>query len=359
MVKHVLVGKALSISVIFLVAFFAICWASPPESIIARGRQPQISIDQSGHVRIVFGRADSIFCRVSKDAGESFNPPQFVGYVPGMQLGMTRGPQLASSAAYSVISAMDTSGNIHWFQLAHHGGIWTYKGRINDADGSAPEGLMALEADVQDNFYAVWLDIRVAKNNQIFFSSLPAKSGKWTPNRMIYQSPDGHVCECCKPSIAVRGPLVVLMYRNWLNGSRDIYLIRSDNGGKTFGKAQKLGKGTWKLNGCPMDGGGLSIDAYNKVHTVWRREGTVFYSMPGDPEIMLEKGKICSISKGSPAAEKTIIAFQEDGIVKLMDLQAKTGQIVGKGSFLKTAILPGGEILCCWEQDKEIKFRKL
>lgn len=50
--------------------------------------------------------------------------------------------------------------------------------------------------------------------------------------------------------------------------------FRSD-GGASFGKAQKLGEGSWKLNGCPMDGGGLAIDENGDVQTVWRRKNTI------------------------------------------------------------------------------------
>ena len=52
---------------------------------------------------------------------------------------------------------------------------------------------------------------------------------------------------------------VAVMWRNWLNGSRDMFAALSSDGGKTFATAQKLGSGTWKLNGCPMDGGSIAV----------------------------------------------------------------------------------------------------
>ena len=60
---------------------------------------------------------------------------------------------------------------------------------------------------------------------------------------------------------------VYVMFRNFLNGNRDLYLIQSDDTGATFGTAQKLGIGSWQLDGCPMDGGSISMDAQN-VQTV-------------------------------------------------------------------------------------------
>ena len=39
----------------------------------------------------------------------------------------------------------------------------------------------------------------------------------WSPNFSVYESPDGHICECCHPSavIAADGAIHV-MFRNWL-----------------------------------------------------------------------------------------------------------------------------------------------
>ena len=86
---------------------------------------------------------------------------------------------------------------------------------------------------------------------------------------MIYSSPDTTVCECCKPSVAMKGNKVYVMFRNWLNGNRDLHIIQSNDGGINFGKAQKLGEGSWKLKGCPMDGGGVIINTDNSILTVF------------------------------------------------------------------------------------------
>src|SRR5919199_1471209 len=72
--------------------------------------------------------------------------------------------------------------------------------------------------------------------------------------------------------------MMLMMFRNWINGNRDLYLITSSNNGKTFGQAQKLGVGNWKLNGCPMDGGGLAVNKNGTAETVWRREGKIYAS---------------------------------------------------------------------------------
>jgi hypothetical protein len=324
-----------------------------PES-IANGRQPELSIDAKGKVRVVFGRNDSIFCLTWIDKSGSFSKPKFVARVNQMHLGMTRGPQIASSKSASLITAIDKQGNIHCFLLNHVKDSWIEQTMVNDTKSSAPEGLMSLAADKQDNFYAVWLDLRKERRNNIYFSSFSGNSGKWTKNKLVYASPDQHVCECCKPSIAVQGSGIAVMFRNWLNGSRDLYFSKSDNKGIDFTEAIKVGEGTWKLNGCPMDGGGVSIDNSGKVHTAWRREGVVYYARPNEKEIEVGKGKSCSISTNK---NKILISLQDGGNTKLVELNTRKEINIGKGSYLKSSVMPDGKIICVWEEDAEIKFK--
>jgi hypothetical protein len=352
--------KRILLQIIFLsIIVLSFAWSEPATDIISPGLQPQLSLDNKGIIRVVFGRTDSIFCSTSKDKGKTFSQPVFVLSIAGMHLGMTRGPQIASSENYSVITAMDKAGNIHFFLLTHSINKWEYKGLINDIPSSAPEGLMSIAADKKDNFYAVWLDLRQDKRNNICFSSLSAKTGTWKKNTLIYISPDEHVCECCKPGIAINGSKVAITFRNWLKGNRDIYLITSDDGGKAFKDAQKLGLGSWKLNGCPMDGGGVAIDDQGTVHTVWQREGVVFYCKPGDIEINLRKGRACNIALDKINTQKMIATLYDEGNVKVLDVNGKKEIDIGEGNFLSSIVLSNEDVLCVWEQDKHVKFKRV
>ena len=342
-------------SLLTLAAFLTVMlfagWQQSPVVVLASGAQPRLSLDASGTVRLVFGRADSVFFSSLAD-GARFTEPMLVARVPQLHLGMARGPQLASSAHFSLVTAMDKLGNLHCYQLSHATGTWQEKGMVNDKTGTAPEGLMALAADKQDHFYAVWLDVRHGKTNNICFAAFDPATGTWSRNKLIYISPDGHVCECCRPSISVKGKQVAIMFRNWLHGSRDLYLITSTDNGKTFGKAQKLGTGTWKLNGCPMDGGGLAITGNGNEHTAWQREGTVYYCQPGKPEVNIAKGRTCGLAMND-AGTKIELTLQDEATVKLVDVQTKEETEVGKGNFLNAVVLPDGTTVCAWEHDRK------
>jgi hypothetical protein len=55
-----------------------------------------------------------------------------------------------------------------------------------------------------------------------------------------------------------------------------MFLASSNDLGKTFTPAVKLGQGTWKLDACPMDGGALAVGADGHRATIWRRDKQVF-----------------------------------------------------------------------------------
>ena len=73
------------------------------------------------------------------------------------------------------------------------------------------------------------------------------------------------------------------MWRNASAAPEIFYLLRSPDGGPAFGKPEKLGQGTWMLNACPMDGGGLA-HADGRTITAWRRDLEIFLAEPGKPE---------------------------------------------------------------------------
>jgi hypothetical protein len=320
---------------------------------IGPGEQPQLSVDPNGIVRLVYGQENRIYYSVSIDNGASFSKPTVVAELNDMHLGMTRGPQFASSRDYSIVTAIDKKGNIHSFQLNHKTKTWNKIKNVNDAEGSAPEGLMSVTADEANVFYAVWLDLREDKNNKIAFSTL-TKNGSWSTNRIIYKSPDKTVCECCKPSVAVKGKSVSLMFRNWIEGSRDLYVTNSFDGGVTFGNPTKLGNGTWKLKGCPMDGGGILIDKNNIVHTVWQREGVVYYDQQGQSENRIAAGRSCNLFGN----ETPFMTWQEGGQIFGQSLNGNKISI-GAGTSINVVQLKNKMLLAAWEKDGEILYLKL
>ena len=140
------------------------------------------------------------------------------------------------------------------------------------------------------------------------------------------------------------------MFRNWLQGNRDLYLIQSNDGGNTFGQAQKLGSGNWKLDGCPMDGGGLAINNTGQIQTVWRRESKLFAAVPGLPEKEIGEGKGCTMETING---KNVYAWSENGDIVVMNSEGRK-KILGKGSQPVLKSLNNDRLICVWENEKQI-----
>jgi hypothetical protein len=178
----------------------------------------------------------------------------------------------------------------------------------------------------------------------------------WSANRLIYDSPAGHICECCHPSAAVApdGTLSA-MWRNWLGGSRDMYLAVSRDGGGTF-QTSKLGHGTWPLNACPMDGGGLALDQNGAPLTVWRRADTVYVAAAGKPEVALGKGKDASIAVTGDG--KMYAAWsQGPAIVAKLPDRNEPVTLATEGSYVHLA--GDGPVYAAWEAGGTIVIEKL
>jgi hypothetical protein len=201
-----------------------------------------------------------------KNRGMFFSTPVLVAILPKLAASHTRGPQIAATENGLAVVASNTMGEIFSYTMDKKG-KWSQTARTHHADTVAKEGLIALSAE-RENVFAVWLDLR-DKQNKIYAAKSTDGGQTWSKNMMVYASPDGTVCECCRPSVVMRGNNVFVMFRNWLSGNRDLYLVHSSDGGNSFGQPQKLGNGSWALKGCPMDGGGVVISNSGETETVW------------------------------------------------------------------------------------------
>ncbi len=315
--------------------------------VIAKGQMPNIAKSKNNNIHIVYGSGDSIMYIFSRD-GRSFTSPALVAVLPQLFASAMRGPQIAAGANGLAVTACTKSGNI----FSYHKntlGKWSKGIRVNDVNETAKEALMGLSAD-GSKVFAVWLGVRNPKGQNIIGARSDNGGKTWQKNILVYASPDNSVCECCKPSVVMKGNNVFAMFRNWLDGNRDLFLIKSSNAGQSFGVAQKLGNGSWKLNGCPMDGGGLALNKNGTPETVWRREGKIYASTPGLPEKEIGEGRNCSMET---IINKKVFTWTESGNVIVMKPDGSKVNL-GKGSLPLIKVLDYNNVICIWENEKQI-----
>jgi len=314
---------------------------------IGKGQVPSVAKDRSNIIHVVYGSGDSIMYVMSKD-GKSFTTPSLVSVLPGLFSFAMRGPQVAVSSRGLIITACTKEGNIYAYTRLVKD--WTGPVMLNQQAASAKEGLMALSAD-RNIVFATWLSVNIPKGQKLM--GIRSKDGgkTWSKNLLVYASPDKSVCECCKPSAVVKQNKVYVMFRNWLNGNRDLYIATSSNDGQTFKNALKLGQGKWKLSGCPMDGGGLAVSQTGLVHTVWRREAMIYTAVPGEAEKSIGEGRNCTLEiiNGKP-----IYAWTQNGEM-IISLPGGIKKNIGKGSLPQLKVVNDNQLFCVWEKDKQIQ----
>ena len=316
------------------------------------GREPQLAAGP-GLVALAYGTDTGVYVAVSKDQGRDFSASVRVAEPKVLQLTRHRGPRIAVVGNALVVNAV-ADGDLMSWRSTDDGKTWSKGARVDSVPTAAREGLHTLATDGQGNLFAAWLDLRKA-GTQLYGAWSRDAGVTWQKDALLYESPDGAICTCCAPSAVFdeKGG-VDLMFRNAVAGSRDLWVMHSHDR-ETFSKPIKLGEGTWKINACPMDGGGIARDGAKTI-TAWRREQDIYVDEPGKPEQKLGAGKDVAIA----AAKNQVCALW----VSSEGLEAWRGtgkpvQIAKEAAFPSVVALPGGGFLAAWEEAGSIGVKRL
>ena len=322
----------------------------PPVSDGTPNRQPQLA-SGNGVVALAFGSGHSVMVALSKDGGETFSKPSLVAELPALALGRHRGPRIAISGRSMLVSAIN--GDLLVWRSIDGGNNWSKPITVNDTPDAAREGLDAMAADDSGHVAAVWLDLR-AKGTRLYGAFSNDAGVTWSKNVLVYESPDGTICQCCHPTLVAAGNGAFdVMFRNVVGGNRDMYLLRVRDG-RVVSRPEKLGMDSWDLNACPMDGGGMAL-ADGHVVTAWRRGQDVFLAEPGRKETKIGSGVDVALAAGRG---KTYAMWTRDGAIESWD-DGKTEVLSKSGSFPALTSLPDGGVLAAWEEGGAIKTRRI
>ena len=333
----------------------------------AASHTPQLAASENV-VALAYGAGKSIYVAVSANQGKDFGKPVKVAEASILPLTRHRGPRIAISNGTIVVTAvtgetvatgthahgLPSDGDLFAWRSADGGKSWSAAVRINDVPAAAREGLHTLAADDKGRLFAAWLDLR-GEGTRLFGAWSDDQGATWSANSKLYESADGTICQCCSPTAAFasNGKLDV-MFRNALGGARDLYLLSATANKQSFGEAQKLGYGTWMLNACPMDGGGIAHVEGNAV-TAWRRDREIFLASLGRPETRLGEGQ--DVALAVSGSRIYALWIQSSQLVSWVD--GKTETLTAKAAMPALVALPAGGALAAWEQDGGISISAL
>lgn len=369
----------------FLAAAFALgstAFAQAPatRTEIQNAAQPQLTVGSDGRVWLVYGqagpasvdhsahaaghgdgekpkgkghqppgRSGDVFVTYSKDGGATFAPAMKVAHLPKIMLGMRRGPRIAAHGDRLTVTVI--ADELIAFTSNDGGKTWGQPVTINEVSTSAREGLHDLAGAPDGQAFVTWLDLRNGKM-ELWAASSKDGGRTWGKNQQVYKSPDKSVCECCHPSALYdeEGNLAV-MWRNSIEGSRDMWMTTRAKGATAFSTARKIGEGTWKLNACPMDGGKILALGGGHFGAVWMRNGEVFISRGDSPEINLGKGKH-PVAVHTGSAPPMVFWQQGADLVALHNLHGtEPVKQASDARFPSIVALPGGKgVLLAYER---------
>ena len=315
-------------------------------------KQPQFAVSKTS-VAMAFGSGTSIYLARSTDNGRTFSAPAKVADLPKLLLGRHRGPRVVFSGDTIIVSAIATESDLFVWRSTDNGRTWSKPITVNDKPTAAREGLHAMTVDPAGHLAAAWLDDRLPGGKRLWGAFSNDGGATWSKNVQLY---DGTICECCHPSLLSLGKgEFAVMWRNKLDGSRDFY-VRHLRDGKPVGGAVKQGEGTWKLDACPMDGGGIAL-SHGAISTAWRREHEIYLARPGKPEVKLGPGM--DVALAANAKGEYAVWTDAKGIDALVPGSSTPTRLAETGAFPAIIALPDGAMLAAWEENGAISTRRL
>lgn len=356
-----------SLSSLVLLLSLASFDEEPPPQVVTGGRQPQAAVDSDGRVWLTYARDKSIFVRSTGNGGLKFGEEQRVADVKAMDVGMRRGPRIAAVEGALLVTgiageqARGRDGDVLVWRSTDGGKTWSEPRQLNSVKGAAREGLQAT-AGAGKYIAVVWLDMR--DKGTTLYGAFSQDSGEtFTEDRLLYESPDGTVCECCAPQVAVdENGRVAVMFRNALSGNRDMYMLKSTDGGASFSAARQQGEGNWLIHACPMDGGALAIDG-DVIHMIWRREQELFATSEPFGERSLAPTGERSIGEGENASLTVVdgaphAVFKQSGAVVMLLPSMERQLLARKGEdAVIVPVAEGAGLLVLWDFEQTVQAK--
>ena len=311
-------------------------------------QQPQIASD-GRNTGIVFGAKNTMYY------SHNYGPPVVVAETPVLSLGNHRGPRVAFTADAIVITAgvgpadqQYGPNTLRSWRSTNQGKTWI-AGPDVSTKGSGGMGFQALGSDGGKRLVASWIGPQNGAP-RLFVAHSEDAGVTWSKQVVLSQT----VCECCHPSVLISADGTVrILFRNSVEGNRDFYLATARDG-EHF-EVAKLGQGSWPINACPMDGGGLG-EWKGSVVTLWKRQGDLFFARPdGKPEERLATGKSPSVAM----SESGVYAVWStpEGVLMAQKPGAAPYALSPTGAF---PVLTGrGAVVAVWEDKGKIRTARL
>jgi hypothetical protein len=188
------------------------------------------------------------------------------------------------------------TADIRFSYSADYGQTFTTPLTINNDNLLTGHSFNEMQVTEHGDIHITWLDGRLAHKLR--------KQGKKTNGSALYlaqanlrDKPNAaftnkelanNTCVCCRIAMDInqQGELAIFWRHIYGDNIREFALLTLNNTATEQDMPIQISHDHWKINGCPHQGGGISIDEENRYHLVWFNQGDkgkgIFYASSTD-----------------------------------------------------------------------------
>jgi hypothetical protein len=215
------------------------------------------------------------------------------------------------------------SGLIFYSQSFDEGKTWTPAIKLVNDEKGYDQRYSDVSLMKSGEVVIIWLDNRKTEDvegSALYCAVTDGKKG--FANEVLVSQP---ACQCCRTSLFVdNNDNIHALYRGIINDSiRDMVHVVSTDGGKTFGKPERIFNDNWVLRGCPHTGPSMTENSEG-LHFAWytggARKGSFFISSDDNGKTFTEYDSI-----SSRGMHPQIMSMPDDKLVISWDEPVKKG----------------------------------
>jgi len=260
--------------------------SQPLAQYVPSSRDPRLSLRASGalYLLAVTGghKGASAALAVSHNRGDSFAPPRPIS---GKDAAVSShgenspnfsfGPGIEAYALWEERTGDGLQTRLLFARSPAFGREWEEPVEVTDKTEPSTNAFSSFTVAPDGHIYVVWLDGRDAAKTKPGTSSVylakSADGGRtFGKNVAVARS----VCPCCRPTVLADAKGVVhVSWRHVFEGNiRDMAVATSTNGGKEFAGPVRVAHDNWEIEGCPHSGASM-VQHNGRIWISWYSDG--------------------------------------------------------------------------------------
>jgi hypothetical protein len=263
---------------------------------------PRVALDSAENINIVWGdtlfpNRRVVFTR-SNDLGENFSDLVEISHSSGNAFD----PEIAVDTHDGINVVWDDDGSgvssIMFARSSDGGKTFSQPKRLSSGTNAAIESHIATSPNGQ--IYAVWSEVISNGTRQAFFTRSTDQGATFSAPINLSNEPGGDIH---KSFVVSRGNAVYVAFNNDEESSHQVYLVKSDDNGQTFGDPVQVSNANRSRGRAHSTS--MTVDSDGTLHIVWidssvlsNDEGLLFYSRTSNGRSFTEQKQLLSIVIG-------------------------------------------------------------